>query len=328
MKTAMITGINGQDGYYLALLLLEKGYRVVGLQRRRGGTSFTPLSKRSEEWFSTENLELEYYSLHDPTTLYRLLEKYNPDEFYNLGAQSHVGVSFDMPIETVDTIAMGTVRILEAIRHTDITIRMYQASSSEMFGYNNEIPFNESSKLIPASPYACAKVLAHNLVRNYRIGYGMHASAGILFNHESSRRGTSFVTRKITDAAARIKLGLQDKLYLGNIGAKRDWGFAGDYVEAMWLMLQQDEPDDYVIATGEIHSVRDWLNIVFDIAGLSVEKHVEIDEDLFRPSESKVVCGDSTYAQNRLGWVPRVRFEQLAKLMYMHDFENIKELLT
>ena len=229
MKTALVTGITGQDGSYLAELLLDKGYRVVGLKRRTSLIS----TDRLDHIYNNPMFCLEYYSLHDPTTLYGLLEKYEPEEFYNLGAQSHVRVSFDVPLETVDTIAMGTLRILEAIRFVNKDIKFYQASSSEMFGDNPQHPQDENTLLMPASPYACAKTFAHNLCRNYREAYGMHISSGILFNHESPRRGETFVTRKITLAAARIKLGLQEKLYLGNLSAKRDWGFAGDYVDAM-----------------------------------------------------------------------------------------------
>jgi GDPmannose 4,6-dehydratase len=315
MKTAFITGVTGQDGSYLAELLLEKGYRVVGLKRRTSLISTT----RIDSVFNHTNLIVRYYSLHDPTTLYRLLEEYEPDEFYNLAAQSHVRVSFDVPIETVDSIAMGTLRILEAIRHVNKEIRIYQASSSEMFGDNPDYPQSEETMLMPASPYACAKVFAHNLCRNYRESYGMYIASGILFNHESPRRGETFVTRKITRAAARIKLGLQEKLYLGNLDAKRDWGFAGDYVDAMWRMLQQDLPGDYVIATGKTHSVNEWLELVFKEAGLSVEENVEIDKRLFRPHEVPILLGNPTKAKDELGWKPQITFKQLAKMMYQAD---------
>ena len=315
MKIAMITGVTGQDGSYLAELLLEKGYRVIGLKRR---TSLIT-TDRVNAIYDNPNFELRYYSLHDPSTLYRLLEEYEPVEFYNLAAQSHVRVSFDVPLETVDTIAMGTLRILEAIRHVNKDIRVYQASSSEMFGDNPEAPQSELTTLMPASPYACAKVFAHNLCRNYRESYDMHISCGILFNHESPRRGETFVTRKITRAAARIKMGLQEKLYLGNLESKRDWGFAGDFVGAMWLMVQQDVPDDYVIATGEAHSVQEWLENVFKSAGLSIEENVEIDERLFRPHEVPLLLGDPSKAIEKLGWSPKIKFEQLAKMMYQSD---------
>jgi len=321
MKTAMITGVTGQDGSYLAELLLEKGYRVVGLKRRTSVLS----TERIDAVYDNPMFSLEYYSLHDPTTLYRLLKEYEPQEFYNLGAQSHVKVSFSVPVETVDTIAMGTLRILEAIRFVCPNTKVYQASSSEMFGDNPETPQSELTTLMPASPYACAKTFAHQLCRNYRKSYGMHISSGILFNHESPRRGETFVTRKITRAAARIKLGLQEKLYLGNLDAKRDWGFAGDYVEAMWLMTQQAEPDDFVVATGETHTVKEFLHEVFNHAGLDVEKHVEIDKRLFRPHEVPLLLGDPSKAKNKLGWEPSVKFAKLAKMMYEADLELAKK---
>ena len=320
MKTAMVTGITGQDGSYLAELLLQKGYRVIGLKRR---TSLL-CTDRINHLFENPLLKLEYYSLHDATTLYRLLEKYKPQEFYNLAAQSHVRVSFDVPVETVDTVAMGTLKILEAIRHVDPTIRVYQASSSEMFGDNPEAPQSETTALTPASPYACAKVFAHNLCRNYRESYGMHISSGILFNHESPRRGETFVTRKITLAAARIKLGLQDKLYLGNLDAKRDWGFAGDYVEAMWRMLQQESPDDYVVATGKTYTVKQFLHKVFEIAELDVGKYVEIDERLFRPHEVPLLLGDASKAKRKLLWESSVDLDGLARMMYESDLEAVR----
>lgn len=321
MKTAMVTGVTGQDGSYLAEFLLEKGYRVIGLKRRTSLLS----TDRIDHLFNNPMMTLEYYSLHDATTLYRLLKKYSPQEFYNLGAQSHVRVSFDVPVETADTIAMGTLKILEAVRHVDPTIRVYQASSSEMFGDNPEAPQSEATALQPASPYACAKVFAHNICRNYRESYNMHISSGILFNHESPRRGETFVTRKITLAAARIKLGQQDKLYLGNLDAKRDWGFAGDYVKAMWMMLQQDIPDDYVIATGKTYTVKQFLEKVFEIAGLDIEKHVEIDERLFRPHEVPLLLGNAQKAKEAIGWQPEVDLDNLARMMYEHDLNALKD---
>jgi GDPmannose 4,6-dehydratase len=323
LKTTLITGVTGQDGSYLAEFLLLKGYRVVGIKRR---TSLI-CTDRIDALFDNENFILEYGSLNDVGSMYRLLQKYQPDEIYNLAAQSHVRVSFDVPEETVDTIAMGTMRLLEAIRNTCPNAKYYQASSSEMFGDNPENPQSEKTALTPASPYACAKVFAHNLCRNYRESYGMHISSGILFNHESPRRGETFVTRKITLAAARIKLGLQDKLYLGNLDAKRDWGFAGDYVEAMWLMTQQDEPGDYVVATGETHTVKEFLHEVFEHSGLSIEKHVRTDERLFRPHEVPLLLGDPTKAREKLGWEPKVKFKELAKMMYEADFEAEKRKL-
>jgi GDPmannose 4,6-dehydratase len=315
MKTAMITGITGQDGSYLAELLLSKGYRVVGLKRRTSIIS----TVRVDAIYDNPLFFLEYYSLHDPTTLYRLLEKFKPQEFYNLGAQSHVKVSFDVPVETVDTIAMGTLRILEAIRFVSPDTRVYQASSSEMFGDNPLTPQDENTTLMPASPYACAKTFAHHLCRNYRQSYNMHISSGILFNHESPRRGETFVTRKITMAAARIKLGLQDKLYLGNLSAKRDWGFAGDYVKAMWLMTQQEKPDDYVVATGETHTVQEFLEKVFSYAGLDTEEYIKIDERFFRPHEVPLLLGNYKKIKEKLGWEPTVKFDSLAEMMYDAD---------
>lgn len=321
MKTAFVTGVTGQDGSYLAELLLNKGYKVVGLKRRTSLIS----TDRIDHIFNDPNFELEYFSLHDVGCIYRLLMQYQPDEIYNLAAQSHVKVSFEVPEETVDAVAMGTLRILEAVRIFNPNIKVYQASSSEMFGDNPENPQSETTALMPASPYACAKVFAHNLIRNYRQSYGLHASSGILFNHESPRRGETFVTRKITLAAAKIKLGLQDKLFLGNLDAKRDWGFAGDYVEAMWLMLQQDSPDDYVIATGETHTVKQFLYEVFEAAELDVDKYVEIDPRLFRPHEVPLLLGDPTKAKQKLGWEPKITFKKLAKMMYEADLQELKK---
>lgn len=321
MKTAIITGITGQDGSYLAELLLEKGYRVIGLKRR---TSMI-CTERINKIYNHENFELRYFELNDSGCMYRLLSEYKPDEIYNLAAQSHVRVSFEVPESTTDTIVMGTLRLLEAIRSVVPNARFYQASSSEMFGDNPESPQDESTALHPASPYACAKVYAHHLVRNYRESYGLHASSGILFNHESPRRGQTFVTRKITMAAARIKLGLQDKLYLGNLDAMRDWGFAGDYVKMMWMMLQQEHPDDYVIATGETHSVREFLEVVFEHAGLDLEKHVRQDKRLFRPHEVPLLLGDAKKAQQKLGWTPQIKFKELAIMMYEADLKSLKE---
>ena len=320
-KTALVTGITGQDGSYLAELLLDKGYRVVGLKRRTSMIN----TDRIDHIFENPNLTLEYYDLNDTSSIWNLMLKYKPDEIYNIAAQSHVKVSFDIPENTVDGIAMGTLRILNAAKAIVPNARIYQASSSEMFGDNPENPQSETTALMPASPYACAKVFAHNIVRNYRLAYGMHVSSGILFNHESPRRGETFVTRKITLAAARIKLGLQDKLYLGNLDAKRDWGFAGDYVEAMWLMLQQDTPDDYVIATGKTNTVREFLEKVFEIAGLDISEKVEIDERLFRPHEVPLLLGDPSKAKKNLDWDPKVNLDELALMMYEADLKYIKE---
>ena len=322
MKTAFVTGVTGQDGSYLSELLLDKGYKVVGLKRR---TSLI-CTDRINKIFDHPNFCLEYYSLHDSGVLYRLVKEYEPDEIYNLAAQSHVRVSFDVPEETVETIAMGTLRILETIRNACPHVKLYQASSSEMFGDNPEYPQDENTRLMPASPYACAKVFAHNLVRNYRESYGLHASSGILFNHESPRRGETFVTRKITLAAARIRVGRQEKLYLGNLDAKRDWGFAGDYVDAMWRMLQQDSPDDYIIATGQTHTVREFLEVVFEYAGLDVNQHVETDPRLFRPHEVPILLGDASKAKRVLGWSPLVDFKQLAQMMYDADLQELVNL--
>lgn len=319
-KTALVTGITGQDGSYLAELLLDKGYRVVGVKRRTSTIS----TDRINHIFGHPNLELRYGNMIDGGSIYRLLLEYRPDEIYNLAAQSHVRVSFETPEETAEYVAMGTLRLFEAIRNTLPETKIYQASSSEMFGDNPKVPQNELTRLMPASPYACSKVFAHNIIRNYRESYNLHASSGILFNHESPRRGETFVTRKITLAAARIKLGLQKELKLGNLDAKRDWGFAGDYVEAMWLMLQQENPDDYVIATGETHSVREFLNLVFEYAELDVEKYVQIDPRLFRPHEVPLLLGDPTKAKTQLGWQPQVAFKKLAKMMYESDLEKVK----
>ena len=323
MKTALISGITGQDGSYLAELLLRKGYFVVGLKRR---TSLI-CTERVDNIYKNSSFAMEYWDLNDASATYRLLLKYRPDEFYNLAAQSHVRVSFDVPEDTVLGIANGTLRILEAIRNVHPTCRFYQASSSEMYGDNPNVPeagYNEESRLMPASPYACAKVFAHNLVRNYRTSYGLHASSGILFNHESPRRGETFVTRKITLAAANIRLGHQDHIELGNLEAKRDWGHAKDYVKAMWLMLQQNKPDDYVVATGHTHSVKDFLEDVWEIAQLgSPKKHLKINQKYFRPHEVPYLLGDSSKARNVLGWQPKYNLKLLAEDMYMSDFNHL-----
>lgn len=320
MKTAFITGVTGQDGSYLAELLLSKNYKVIGLKRR---TSLIA-TERIDQIFNNKNFKLEYFELDDHLSFYRLLQKHEPDEIYNLAAQSHVRVSFDVPTSTINSIVNGTLGLLEAIRNFRDTkeVKFYQASSSEMFGDNPNAPFSEESILMPASPYANAKVFAHNLMRNYRKSYGMFCSSGILFNHESPRRGETFVTRKITLAAARIKAGLQDKIHLGNLDAKRDWGFAGDYVEAMWLMLQQEQPDDFVVATGETYTVRQFLNEVFEHAGLDVEKHLVTDPRLYRPHEVPFLLGDNTKAKNVLNWEPKIKFQQLARMMYDSDYQN------
>jgi GDPmannose 4,6-dehydratase len=320
-KTALITGVTGQDGSYLSKLLLDKGYRVVGVKRR---TSLINTDRLDEiNVYKHSNFKLEYGNLTDSSCIYKLLATYKPDEIYNLGAHSHVRVSFEVPEETLDTVAGGTLKLLEAYRLICPQARFYQASSSEMYGDNVEVPQNEHTIMTPASPYAAAKLYAHNLCRNYRHSYGLHISSGILFNHESPVRGETFVTRKITIAAANIKLGKQEDLYLGNLEAKRDWGFAGDYVEAMWLMLQQEKPDDYVVATGETHTVREFLEVVFDYAGLDVSKHLKIDQRLFRPHEVPLLLGNPYKAKRILGWQPKVNFKQLAIMMYEADLQKL-----
>ena len=322
-KVALVTGVTGQDGSYLVDLLLEKGYKVVGWKRRTSIIATDRVDHIFNDVDSILNFDLVYGNMIDSGNIHRILQEYKPDEIYNLAAQSHVRVSFDTPEETAKIVGMGTLRLLEAVRNICPQAKVYQASSSEMFGDNPNYPFNEDSRLMPASPYACSKVFAHNLIRNYRESYNMHASSGILFNHESPRRGETFVTRKITMAAASIKLGLQDELYLGNLEAKRDWGYAGDYVEAMWLMLQQENPDDYVIATGETHTVEEFLNEVFDYAGLNIEKHVKVDERLFRPHEVPLLLGDASKAKKQLDWEPKVKFKELARMMYDEDLKAL-----
>ena len=325
MKKALITGVTGQDGSYLADLLLDKGYHVIGLKRR---TSLIATDRIDSIFYDEDKIlkfDLVYGNMNDSGCLHRVMSKYQPDEIYNLAAQSHVRVSFETPEETAQFVGIGTLKLLEAARNVCPHAKIYQASSSEMFGDNPEYPQSEGTRFMPASPYACAKVYAHNICRNYRESYGMHISCGILFNHESPRRGETFVTRKITMAAAKIKLGLQDTLMLGNLDAKRDWGFAGDYVEAMHLMLQQDTPDDFVIATGEMYSVRQFLYEAFSIAGLDVDKHVEIDERLFRPHEVPLLLGDASKAHRELGWKPKTSFKQLVRMMYEQDLYNLQK---
>ena len=320
-RRALITGVTGQDGSYLAELLLSKGYEVHGLRRR----SSTFGTERIEHLIFGDNppLHLHYGDLSDGNGLMRLLREIEPHEVYNLAAQSHVRVSFDQPTYTADVTAVGTLRLLEAIRDvqddTGRQIRFYQASSSEMFGKVVETPQKETTPFYPRSPYGVAKVYSHWITINYRESYDLHASCGILFNHESPRRGETFVTRKITRAATRIKLGLQEKLYLGNLDAKRDWGFAGDYVEAMWLMLQQENPNDYVVATNELYSVRDFCEKTFGQLGLNYEDHVEIDPRYYRPAEVDLLLGDSTKAYEQLGWKPQTSFDQLVEMMVKKD---------
>jgi len=323
VKTALITGVTGQDGSYLADLLLSKGYKVIGVKRRTSLISTDRIDHIFEDPDLIQNFYLEYGNMNDAGCLYRMLNEHKPDEIYNLAAQSHVRVSFITPEETAEVVAMGTLRLLEAIRNICPETKLYQASSSEMFGDNPEHPQNELTRFMPASPYACSKVFAHNLIRNYRQSYGLHASCGILFNHESPRRGETFVTRKITMAAARIKIGLDNELCLGNLDAKRDWGYAKDYVEAMWMMLQQDQPDDYVVATGETHTVREFLEEVFRIAELDIDEYVKIEPRLFRPHEVPLLLGDPSKAERKLGWRPKTKFKELAKLMYEEDLKGV-----
>ena len=321
MKRAFITGITGQDGSYLAELLLKKGYEVWGLIRR--SSSFN--TGRIEHLYRDPHerdvkLHLVYGDLSDGGSLANLLKQIKPDEVYNLGAQSHVRVSFDQSLYTADVVALGTLRLLDAIRELDPAPRYYQASSSEMFG-SSPPPQSEKSPFHPRSPYGCAKVFAFHQVVNYLEAYGIFACNGILFNHESPRRGETFVTRKITRAATRIKLGLQDKLFLGNLDARRDWGYAPDYVKAMWKMLQVKKPDDYIIATGETHSVREFTEAVFNQLDLDWKKYVKIDPKYFRPSEVDVLCGDASKARRKLGWKPSVNFKQLVKIMVDADMK-------
>ncbi|MDD5063939.1 MAG: GDP-mannose 4,6-dehydratase [Phycisphaerae bacterium] len=321
MKKALVTGITGQDGSYLAELLLQKGYQVWGIVRRSSSFNTDRIDHLYKDPHNQPDLRLIYGDLTDGSNLHSILNDINPNEVYNLGAQSHVRVSFDTPIYTVDTDAVGTLRMLEAIRATKKQVKFYQASSSEMYGKVVETPQTEKTPFYPRSPYGCAKVYSFWQTVNYREAYGLFACNGILFNHESPRRGETFVTRKITRAATRIKLGLQDKLYLGNLDAKRDWGFAGDYVETMWLMLQQDKPDDYVIATGETHSVREFLDEVFGHLDLDWQKYVEIDPRYYRPSEVDFLQGDSSKARKVLKWEPKVTFKKLAKMMTDADMK-------
>ena len=318
-KVALITGITGQDGSYLAELLLEKGYEVHGIMRRN--STFT--TGRIEHIF--EQIELHYGDLADSSSLQHIVSKVQPDEVYNLAAQSHVKVSFDVPEYTADVTGTGTLRLLEAIRTAAPKAKFYQASSSEMFGKVLEVPQTEKTPFYPRSPYGAAKVYSYWITKNYRESYDMYACNGILFNHESPRRGETFVTRKITRAVAAIKLGKQDKLYLGNLDAKRDWGFAGDYVEAMWLMLQQDKADDYVVATNETHTVREFCEKAFGHVGLNWEDYVEIDEKYNRPAEVDLLIGDPAHAKKQLKWEPKITFEGLVKMMVDADLEDLKD---
>ena len=319
-KKALITGITGQDGSYLAELLLSKGYEVHGIIRRTAAPYWGYLeSIYASGHIKPEQISLHHGDLADAGSLVRLLDKIKPDEVYNLAAQSDVRISFDIPGYTADITATGVARLLEAIHESGQRPRFYQASSSEMFGKVRDTPQTELTPFHPRSPYACAKVYAYWITVNQRESYGLHASNGILFNHESPRRGENFVTRKITRAVARIHAGLQDKLYMGNIEARRDWGYAKEYVEAMWLMLQQPEPDDYVVATGETHSVREFLELAFQHVGLNWQDYVEVDPRFYRPAEVDMLIGNAGKAHRKLGWSPKTKFADLARLMVEAD---------
>ena len=321
-KKAFITGITGQDGSYLADLLLAKGYEVHGVMRRSSSFNTKRISHIPLDLHNPAScFYIHYGDLADGSVLNRLLKTVQPDEVYNLGAQSHVRISFDVPEYTADVVALGSLRILDAIRETGIKTKFYQASSSEMFGLA-EPPQNETTLFHPRSPYACAKVFAYWITRNYREAYGMFAANGILFNHESPRRGENFVTKKITHTVARIKAGLEKKLYLGNLDAVRDWGYAPEYVEAMWLILQQDKPDDFVIATGESHTVKEFVEEAFRIVGLDWKKYVEIDPRYYRPSETPVLIGDCRKAKRILKWKPKVKFKELIRIMLEYDLKE------
>ncbi|HSJ09054.1 MAG TPA: GDP-mannose 4,6-dehydratase [Longimicrobiales bacterium] len=331
MRRALITGITGQDGSYLSELLLNKGYEVHGIIRRASTFNTDRVDHLYRDPHDPEaNFFLHYGDLSDATVIRRVLERVKPDEIYNLGAQSHVKVSFEQPEYTMDVVATGTLRLLEAVRDyidkTGSEVRLYQAGSSEMYGAESP-PQSEATPFYPRSPYGVAKAAAHWMVVNYREAYGMHASNGILFNHESPRRGETFVTRKITRAVGRIKLGLQDQVLLGNLDARRDWGFAGDYVQAMWLMLQQPTPSDYVVSMGESHSVRDFVEEAFGHAGLDWEEHVGIDPRYYRPTEVDHLLGDSTKAREVLGWAPTVTFQELVRMMVDNDTELAQQEL-
>ncbi|MBL7544828.1 MAG: GDP-mannose 4,6-dehydratase [Bdellovibrionaceae bacterium] len=324
MKKALITGITGQDGSYLAELLLEKGYEVHGIIRRSSSFNTGRLMHIYKDLHDADaRMFLHYGDLSDASSMEKLIDKVEPTEVYNLGAQSHVRVSFDEPIYTADIVGMGTLRLLEAIKNVGATrtIRFYQASSSEMYGKVQAVPQNEETPFYPRSPYGCAKVFGFWQTVNYREAYGMHASNGILFNHESPRRGETFVTRKITRALAKIVVGTQKNLYLGNLDAKRDWGYAKDYVEAMWLMLQADKGDDYVVATNETWTVKDFLEKAFKIVGLDWQDYVKIDERYYRPTEVDLLIGDYAKAQKQLNWKPKTSFEELVKIMVMADLK-------
>lgn len=327
MRRALITGVTGQDGSYLAEFLLSKGYEVHGLKRRASSFNTERVDHiHSDGYDVARNFTLHYADLNDGSSLARVLYEVRPDEIYNLGAQSHVKVSFDVPEYTVETVAVGAMRLLETVRATGVKCRYYQASSSEMFG-STAPPQSEHSPFHPRSPYACAKLFAHNITVNYRESYGLHASSGILFNHESPRRGGTFVTRKITRAVARVKRGLQQTLHLGNLEARRDWGYAPDYVRAMWLMLQQDDPGDYVVGTGEAHSVREFAEVAFAYLDLDWREHVEIDPRYFRPAEVDHLLADASKARAVLRWEPAVSFVELVRLMVEADLKELDRRL-
>lgn len=326
MKKALITGCTGQDGSYLTEFLLEKGYEVHGLKRRASSFNTDRVDHIFRDFHETNTrFFLHYADLTDGSSLSSLLHDLEPDEVYNLGAQSHVKVSFEVPEFTADVVAMGTLRLLQAMRLTGVKSRFYQASSSEMFG-SAPPPQNEETVFHPRSPYACAKLFGHNITVNYRESYGMHASSGILFNHESPRRGETFVTRKITRAVAHIKYGVQKKLFLGNLDARRDWGYAPDYVRAMWMMLQQDSPDDYVIGTGEAHTVREFVEHAFAAVDLDWKEFVEVDPRYFRPAEVDYLLADVSKASKALGWQPTVTFNELVRLMVEADMNEVERL--
>jgi GDPmannose 4,6-dehydratase len=325
MTKALITGITGQDGSYLAEFLLAKGYEVYGLVRRSSSFNRGRIEHiREDERAEKTRFRLVYGDLNDASSLNHVLRTFQPNEIYNLGAQSHVRVSFDIPEYTAEVTGIGCLRILEAIRESGINCKFYQASSSELYGKVVETPQKETTPFYPRSPYACAKAFAFYSTVNYRESYGTYAVNGILFNHESPRRGETFVTRKITRSVANIRQGLEDKLYLGNLDAKRDWGYAGDYIEGMWLMMQQPEPDDYVLATGETHSVREFVELAFEYAGLDWKKYVEIDPRYFRPAEVDLLLGDASKARTKLGWQPKVTFKELVHMMVDADIELVR----
>ena len=327
-KRALITGITGQDGSYLAELLLEKGYEVYGIIRRASTFNTSRINHIYQDPHEKgAKLKLIFGDLTDASSINKIVRDVQPDEIYNLAAQSHVRVSFDVPEYTADATGTGVIRLLEAIRENGLNTRFYQASSSEMFGKVQAVPQKEDTPFYPRSPYAAAKLYGHWITKNYRESYGMFACSGILFNHESPRRGETFVTRKITKAVANIKAGLQDKLYLGNLDAKRDWGYAKEYVEAMWLMLQQDEPDDYVIATNETHTVQEFVERAFEHVGLNWKDYVVFDERYMRPAEVDLLIGDATKSKEKLGWEPKVTFEKLVDIMVDADVAELQTQL-